>query len=469
VSHTKRALERWTMDPEFRAKFQQAPEQALAALGVELAPDQVAPLVFDDLAREMSEARSRGVPDVYPESVVRYHAFIQEKIDHRGQTRAEGGSDHPRLKAWRRRQINRCIGELGIQRSGAIVHAPMAIELSKGCTVGCWFCGVAAPRFEHTWPYTERNGRLWRECLKGLCETLGTGVRQGFLYWATDPLDNPDYERFLVDFHAELGRCPQTTTAIAHKDFERTRRLVALAHGMGSSVDRFSITTLRTLRRVHEALSAEELLRVELVPQNKEAAAEHPKSNSGRAMRFAEKRREELVRPEASSTIACVSGFLINMVEGSVKLITPCDANERWPLGYWILDQRTFASAEELTEGVTSMIDRHVRAGVGPDDVVRLRRDVATTTRDREITVRCRGMSLTFKDQRDPEGLVALIEKGSLAVQTLAAVREREAAVPLFATLGVIDQLFAHGMFDEEPIGRDEPVRADDMLALRER
>ena len=45
-------------------------------------------------------------------------------------------------------------------------------------------------------------------------------------------------------------------------------------------------------------------------------------------------------------TIACVSGFLFNMVERNVRLISPCNASERWPLGYRIYDEGTFTDGE---------------------------------------------------------------------------------------------------------------------------
>jgi hypothetical protein len=117
--------------------------------------------------------------------------------------------------------------------------------------VGCWFCGVAAPKFDSTLKYTAQNGQLWRECLGVLAEVYGISARSAFLYWATDPLDNPDYEHFLTDFYDVFGVCPQTTTAQGQKDIERTRRVIQLAHSLGSPVDRFSIIALNSLYRVH--------------------------------------------------------------------------------------------------------------------------------------------------------------------------------------------------------------------------
>ena len=174
-----------------------------------------------------------------------------------------------------------------------------------------------------------------------------------------------------------FGVCPQTTTAQGQKDIERTRRILQLAHSLGSPVDRFSIIALNSLYRVHEGFTPEELLRVECVPQNKESAAAGRvlKSNAGRARKFAAKRGNELVSEEQSSTIACVSGFLFNMVDRTVKLITPCNANDRWPLGYWVIAQGTFDTADELRDLMRSMIDESIIDSLGVLDTVRLRPD----------------------------------------------------------------------------------------------
>src|SRR6266700_4416403 len=217
VSHIKRFLERWTMDPTYQEAFASDAEAALTALGVSLTPADVLPLIDAGRATEATRLVRSGRAAEVPAAVLRYRAFVQEKIDHRTRLRTDVVPADPRLRAWRDRMINRCIGELGRERAEQIVHAPAAIELSKGCTVGCWFCGVAAPKFEHTWPYTPQNATLWRECLQVLGEVYGPSVKHGFLYWATDPLDNPDYEHFLTDFHDVLGECPYSITARRQK------------------------------------------------------------------------------------------------------------------------------------------------------------------------------------------------------------------------------------------------------------
>jgi radical SAM family RiPP maturation amino acid epimerase len=445
VAHTKRVVERWTMDPSFRDAFAQDARAAIASLGILLRPEQVTPLLCDAGTVPVVDAGD------YPLSVLRYRAFLQEKLGQRVLARKESEPAHPRMAAWRARQINRCRAELGTRRESTIIHAPVAFELSKGCTVGCWFCGVAAPAFDHTWPYTFQTATLWGDTLAALRAVVGDCARHGFLYWATDPLDNPDYERFLTDFHDILGRCPQTTTAQAHKNPERARELIRLSRSLGSTVDRFSIIALSSLYRVHEAFSPEELLRVDCLPQNREAGPRYRKSNAGRARKFAHKRQEELATSGESSTIACVSGFLINMIDRSVQLVTPCNASDDWPLGYWVLDQGTFGSAAELRELLEAMIEANMRTELSPSDLVGLHRDVRLEAERDELRTLSRGPVVSFGRQPHAGSLAALITEGRSTASQIALRRWRTAAVPPAETLSLLDRLFAGGLLNEEP------------------
>lgn len=451
VAHAKRFLERWTMDPSYQESYAADPEAALASIGVALSPSEADPLVDPEVAaRVISEAQAGNV-DACPLVVRRYRAFIEEKIANRQSKRTAGEPSDARLAAWRRRQVNRSTGELGAVRASAIVHAPVSIELSKGCTVGCWFCGVAAPRFDHNWPYTPENAKLWHEVLEVLRDILGPAAAEGFLYWATDPLDNPDYERFLTGFHTVLGRCPQTTTAIAHKDVARTRRLLELTQSLGTWIDRFSITSLKFLHTVHETFTPEEMLRIECVPQNREASATNRKSNAGRAREFSDRRSGELVSAETSSTIACVSGFLFNMVDKSVKLITPCNASSRWPLGYWIVAEGTFGTAGELRALLETMIARHCRKYLRAADTVRLRPDLRVAVEGDRVVLSALGATSTIGPLPDASSLASVLTEGTHEVTEIAVSRLDRYGIPPDATMTLLDELFRQGVLDEEP------------------
>ena len=113
----------------------------------------------------MTRAIREGRGHEYPSAPHRYRAFIAEKVRDRTVYRREAEPAHAKLAAWRRRQIHRTFGELGSAKADGLVHAPAAFELAKGCSVGCWFCGVAAEKLERTWDYDAESSALWRGTL----------------------------------------------------------------------------------------------------------------------------------------------------------------------------------------------------------------------------------------------------------------------------------------------------------------
>lgn len=451
VAQTKRGLERWVSDANFRAAYEDDPIAALAGAKIDLTPDQMTPLIQREAALRLNEAINAGETDSYPTSVLRYRAFIREKIRHRREHRLDNEPRHPRMAKWWRRQVYRLAGQLGSQKADRIVHAPAAFELSKGCSVHCWFCALRAEHLEANWEYGPETSREWREILTLMQELLGPALRQSFCYWATEPLDNPDYERFLGDFHAVLGGCPQTTTARPTADIERTRRLLRLTYSYGVNIDRFSILSLGVFNRVHEAFSAEELLRVELLPQNPDADERHKKALVGRAQDHAQQRARELNAESASSTTACLSGFLLNMVERRVELITPCPASARWPLGFWVIDAATFSSPADLDAIMRRMIAEHMPSDLPLLEPVRLRPDLSVRMIDETSLKLQSRLTLTISSQPGARQLADLLANGNCSPAEIAERRELEADVPQAETLYLLQDLFDKGIFDEEP------------------
>ena len=452
VASVKRFLERWVMDDTFRSWFEADEDAALASLHLPLTVSDVTPFIDSALARELRAAEADGTDGRYPLAVRRYRAFIREKQAHRPLIREGAAPAHPALARWRQRQIKRCIGQLGPVKADGLVHAPFAVELTKGCSVGCWFCGVSADKLAATFAYADA-GDLWRGVLATLRAVIGPAAEHGFLYWATDPLDNADYERFVSDFHAVLGRCPQTTTAIPARDMARTRRLLALAAQLGSSVDRFTITRLATLDQVHAEFAPEDILHVELIPQNRQATTQYRKANAGRARRVAARRADLAVD---NSTIACVSGFLLNMVDRSVRLITPCPADERWPDGYWVLGRRTFEDAASLRTALESLVDELVVARLPLSKPMTLRRDIKCEAIGDEIHLVSRWVKVRFHGFPQPIPLAKLLDEGRSAAEEIALRLEDDHDVPVAVTLAYLDEIFDKGLVHEEP----EPDRA---------
>jgi radical SAM family RiPP maturation amino acid epimerase len=456
VSQVKRFLEHWVAEEQFRQELDAEPRGAAERRGLAVDPEQIRMLWDQSQWPILDQARKAGPP--YPGSplVRQYLEFRQAKLLHADMIREESAPTDASFRAWRERQMARARTELPDSLFKAIVHPVFCCELSKGCSVGCWFCGVNAGRLQGQFLHRPENARLWRDVLGVLKHITGiTAGRWGFLYWATDPFDNPDYEKFCADFCDVFGIFPHTTTAQPLKAPERTRAFLRMAEQHGCYHNRFSILTLRTLLRVHELFDAEELTCVELVMQNKESFVH--KYNVGRA-REQQQRRTGNENPQdegvASATIACVSGFLLNMVERSVKLISPCNVSDRWPLGYIVHDEAAFADGPELQAVLQRMINDHMPLAVRPADRIRFRRDVSYEELSDGFTLAARFGKYTFNGNPYFGELGSVIRERDRTAAEIAAYFDARHDITPDITVEWLTLLLESGVLDEEP----EPV-----------
>lgn len=263
-----------------------------------------------------------------------------------------------RFAAWRSRQVARLSSELG---SGArkIPHSFIAFELSRGCSVGCSFCGIDAAKFGGYAKYTPEQANDWNIILAGIKNQFGSALASGFLYWGTDPLDNPDYMLFAKDFYRHTGMFPQVTTAIPLRNLELTRAVLSYSPLRSMVSHRFSILSLNIFKRVMKTFTPEEMLHVEMVMQHPEA--NWPKALAGRNRDFDDDQRQ--------STIACVTGFLINIAERRVRMISPTRASERWPNGYIEFADTRYLDAQSCVEEIgrmTAQISKPIHWQGGP-------------------------------------------------------------------------------------------------------
>ena len=261
VAEAKRALEFWTMEPGFQEKFMAAPEETLAANGLSIDALSVKILCDHDTA----VAYQNVPPEELPSAVRRYRGFLKEKItDRERMAREYCVPKHPAFRAWRSRQQNRCWAELG-KRNETLIHVPMTFELDLGCSVGCPFCGVMAGKLQKVSRYDE-DAELWKGILAFAKETVGDAAGEATCYYATEPLDNPDYEKFTDAFFEIFGHVPQLTTAASMRKPERTRKYLFDALEKERRVHRFSVLSLEILHKIFEDFTPEELVCVELLP-----------------------------------------------------------------------------------------------------------------------------------------------------------------------------------------------------------
>lgn len=473
VATCKRILEIWSGDRDFRTRLDSDPKSALDSYGICLESagisslEEIRPLWDLDLAIRYQK-EEREVSD----AVLRYRLWMAEKLLEREETiREDCAPTNNAHRIWRARQMNRARSQLGSQRHEGIVHAPFVVELSDGCSVGCWFCGVSALKHEGDFPYNTENQKLWREVLQCLEDHLGSAAETGFCYWATDPLDNADYEDFLVDFKEICGHWPQTTTSQPQKEVERTRRLLKLAFENGAGIQRFSILNRKILKTVMQNFDPVELLHTEMVLQNKEADTLQSNSGRARGSKVLEKRASDRESSLASGwddepgTISCVSGFLINMCTKSIRLVSPAPSDERWPKGHWIFEESFFTDGASFKTTIEGMVERHMKTYLRAGDPLRFRRDLKIDLLKDGFVAHSYGERVTYQGESYMALVGERIANGQHTAGEVAIEIEDLGLQPASMTFEFLNRLFQQGLIDEEP--EEDPTRDFDEIRNR--
>jgi len=477
VSLTKRFLEWWTASPEFRQLVETDPNAVRARYGLDLNPEDIR-LIWD---RDWAQQHEDGDAPI-PDAVREYRKFIAEKSDYRDTIVAECQPRDPRFHSWQERQKLRSAMQL--YRSATIkpVHIPICFELTSGCSVGCWFCSLEAQPLTAVFPYTVENARLWQEVLAAVFALCGPAAKWGFCYWGTEPFDNPDYEKFCRDFHTQFGIFPQTTTAIPLQNPERTRALLLESHSKGCRINRFSAITLKQLAGVMETFSAEELLSTEIISQNPESDV--IKIDAGR-FREARKKTDRVWERERNKyrefhnldesddflddlmgarSSACVSGFLINMIERSIKLVSPCPPSEIWPHGHIVFAERSFTTADEFAQGLEELIVAYMPTTIQPEDRLRFRSDLEYREIDSGFQLATKFRDVKFLNPKATEfmqWLGAQVQTGSRTAGEIAMLASFQHRIPEANTLSLLSSLLTNAVLDELFLiprsGLDEP------------
>lgn len=359
IARTKRFAELCSLLPYARGELDADFEGFLKKHGLSgLREEDMKLLCYPEQEQELQKIlRSPDAVETVPEPVFRYLQYQGNKLFARDHLIKTGcAPSNQRMRRWRERQINRCLlGLGGVNRS--FVHTPFVVELSQGCSVGCPFCGLGAKGLTAVCRYTQENAELFRGILSAAHRVIGDAAGTGTLYLATEALDDPDYEKFEEDYFREFGHIPQITTAVPDRDIERTRRLVHELYEKPSYVHRFSIRSVEMAEKIFEAFTPEELLSVELIPQFPEAPSFVNFTVAGSQI---DQVKPEDVPDTDPGTICCIDGFVANMTEKSLRILTPCHMTEQFPNGISEPCKRFFETAEEFEQVMQEMMEEYM-------------------------------------------------------------------------------------------------------------
>lgn len=350
----KRCMEWYAADPAFRALMERAPQEAIRQLGFEEALEGAQVLEAIQWLQFHKTPGDPGNPWIVGMNA--HHKAIFDHIE------ASHGMDcfaSETLWQYEENTRNRCRMEFHALRENAgIYYYPFAFELSKGCSVQCPFCGLAAEQHQGDFAFTPENEALFQGVVTAAKEFAGSILSSCPLYFATEPFDNPDYEKFMTVYREITGGVPQTTTAIANRFPDRIRSWM---HAVGPQAMheraalRISIRSLAQFRKITAAYTPEELMDVELLANNPESI--HRCSDSGRASRGSVRTAESSM---AHYSICCVSGFRVNLVERTAAFLEPEIPDEEFPLGYRIREIQHFETPEDFRKILAQFGERYV-------------------------------------------------------------------------------------------------------------
>lgn len=379
VADVKRVNDLLALIPSAKSQFEEDAEGFIKANNLDLT-------VYDlqyTFSSDYDEVKSKALasPDflkLVPESFYRYRQFVMNKIAFRDRMRDKlCVPTNKQMAVWRERQINRCNGDIG-GANGSFIHAPICYELSDGCSVGCDFCGLGAGKLKSLFRYTDENAKLFNEVIRGVYDVIGPGAGLGMMYFASEALDNPDYEKFEADYYKVFGILPQITTAVPERDIERTRALIGELAVKKGYVHRFSLRSLDTAKKILDSFTPLELLNVELLPQYEEAPAFIPFTVVGNEAKknniksTSDKILRDTGKSSDAGSICCIDGFCVNFVKKTVKLFTPCHMDDNNPNGIAIAAEASFKDGADFKEVLNKLIREYMVNEMPADEPLRL-------------------------------------------------------------------------------------------------
>lgn len=361
---------------------------------------------------------------------------------------------------WRQRRIEATKSELGYYGE-SIDHPVLAIELGVGCSIGCYFCAFDAPRLSQVFDYNvPENRQLFRHVAESLHNLLGDPVGHALLYWSTEPKDNPHYVDFMEIYREITGRV--VCTATASSDETWIRNLITHYRSFPAPWPRISVLTKKIMHRLHEQFTPDDFRDVSLLMQQRDSEEARAKVPGGRPKMLKKLDETTDIRdnPEQDlrqatvpqGSIACVSGFLINMVNKTVKLISPCYTTDQYPYGYRVFDEAVFENAADFDRIINQMVDRKMPLSPYRDMPMRFRDDLRYLEQDNGFQLVSRHKVHRFHDNDILKPLGKLIAQGDLTHRQICEILMDQHGLNPMLVLATIKNMFNKGLLDELPV-----------------
>ena len=491
VAEVKRFFECFQGDRDFRAaakaggKFTDQQRTMLKEIGVTFDPETMAllwekPDVLDRLF--VMVAYHDRFEDVPPEFHAALAPYPEMRTWLRWRHRAERNSLVQKLfvtskatlsseyTAWRRRRVAAVRNELGAF-GWALDHPCHAVEMAVGCSVGCGFCAFDAGKLETVFDLSQpENRELVRGVATGMQNVLGWPVTHGMLYWSTEPNDNPHYVKLLNYWRQLTGAMLCTATARAGEDW--VRELIDFYTTGPVQWPRISVLSRNIMRRLHTAFTPLEMRDTTLLMQQKDGEEMRAKVPGGRDRMLKQLIEADDLRnvdfenlPEGfeppQGSIACISGFLVNMVKRTVKLISPCYTTLEYRYGYRVFDETTFDGPEDFEAALKCIIGRSMVVRPYREMPVRWRDDLKIVPQPDGFTLLSPTTQRDFRKGDLHLRTAELVGRGDLSYEQAFDALSDDPRIGPMTAISMLDSLFDKGYLCEIAITRDYRSRQE--------
>jgi len=357
-----------------------------------------------------------------------------------------------KLDSWRDRRKHSTRSELGHFHNSSPTHPLYAFELSDGCSIGCWFCAFASNKLTGCLDY-DNHKNFFCNITTHIVNLFGKqAARFALPYYSSEPYDNPNYLNFMDEFKKVTGGVLLTTTAASH-DIEWLSNLIEYYDRNGKLWPRISVLSEGALKKIHSSFNPKELFNIQFVMQMKEQSGN--KITGGRIFDDsswlsgydAESTiRDAIVSP---GSVACISGFLINLVSRTIELVSPCYVSSKWPLGYRIHDKATFTDENDFPNIIQDMIDRNMHDFPSASHPLRFRDDLVykSTEAGFDLISPHQIHHFTIEDTCSPLG--DLIDQGTLTYEEIYSTLIENHNVNPIVLKAAILRLYNNGFINE--------------------
>lgn len=377
-----------------------------------------------------------------------------------------------RYTSWRRRRIRAVQSELG-SYGYSIDHPVLAMEVALGCSVGCPFCAFDAGKLQKVLDWEDPESReLFRGVSRSLYQMLGLSTGHALLYWRTEPHDNPHYINFMRDFGEITGSTVCTATARSNEDWVRG----LISHYRQGPVPwpRISVLSRGMMYRLYRQFTPDEFRDVTMLMQQKDSEEYRVKVPGGREKMLAklddygdlrdkdieaEEKAGDTFVPQGS--IACVSGFLINLIERTVKLISPCYTTREYTQGYRTYAKFTFEDAEDFDRKLRRMFEQNMITAPYRDMPMAFRDDLRYHALDDGFMLVSPTRTHRFRGNDVFGPLGEMLAQGGMTYEEVCDALIDEHNCNAMHVVAGIRGLFNSGLLDETRVQVDplQPVR----------